>query len=182
MARRYRRAASSRLSLRPASISPSAAKDQIICFEILGRLAQRAFDLSYANLGFDGTDDTDRHPILKLEYVRQIALEAIGPEMRAGRRIDKLASDAHAGPSLADAALQYVANPKFLGRPGERQATCPCRRSSNCGRSRRMRYARQRGDDVLDHPIGKIFLLGIAAHVLEWQHGDRRLVRQRQSL
>ena len=34
------------------------------------------------------------------------------------------------------------------------------------------------GDDVLDHAVGEILLLGIAAHVLERQHGDRRLVGQ----
>ena len=38
--------------------------------------------------------------------------------------------------------------------------------------------ARQRGDDVLDHAVGEILLLGIAAHVLERQHGDGRLVGQ----
>jgi hypothetical protein len=38
--------------------------------------------------------------------------------------------------------------------------------------------ARQRSDDILHHPVGKILLLGIAAHVLERQHRDRRLVGQ----
>ena len=37
---------------------------------------------------------------------------------------------------------------------------------------------RERGDNFLNHPIGKILLLGIAAHVLERQHGDGRLVRK----
>src|SRR5262249_10297997 len=37
---------------------------------------------------------------------------------------------------------------------------------------------RQRGDDLLDHPVGKVLLLWIAAHVLERQYGDRRLVRK----
>ena len=37
---------------------------------------------------------------------------------------------------------------------------------------------RQFGDDVLDDAVGEVFLLRIAAHVLERQHGDRRLVGQ----
>ena len=37
---------------------------------------------------------------------------------------------------------------------------------------------RNRGDDFLDHAIDEIFLLGITAHICEWQHGDRRLVGQ----
>ena len=39
---------------------------------------------------------------------------------------------------------------------------------------------RERGDDLLDHAVGEIFLLRVAAHVLERQHRDRRLVGQRQ--
>ena len=38
---------------------------------------------------------------------------------------------------------------------------------------------RQSGDDVLDHPVGEIVLLRVAAHVLKRQHRDRRLVGQR---
>jgi hypothetical protein len=38
--------------------------------------------------------------------------------------------------------------------------------------------ARQAGDDVLDHAVDKIILLGIAAHIGEWQDGDRRTVGQ----
>jgi len=40
-------------------------------------------------------------------------------------------------------------------------------------------YARECGDDLLDHAVGEIFLLGVAAHILEGQDGDRRLVGQR---
>src|SRR5262249_17491504 len=37
---------------------------------------------------------------------------------------------------------------------------------------------RQRGDDLLDHTVCKIFLLRVAAHIGKRQHRDRRLVRQ----
>ena len=40
--------------------------------------------------------------------------------------------------------------------------------------------AGQAGDDVFDHAVDEIVLLGISAHVLERQHRDRRPVRQRQ--
>ncbi len=33
---------------------------------------------------------------------------------------------------------------------------------------------------LLDHTVGEILLLGIAAHILERQHRQRRLVRERQ--
>jgi hypothetical protein len=35
-------------------------------------------------------------------------------------------------------------------------------------------------DDLLDHAVGEIFLLRIAAHIGEGQHCDRRLVGERQ--
>jgi hypothetical protein len=37
--------------------------------------------------------------------------------------------------------------------------------------------ARERGDDLLDHAVGEIFLLGITAEVDERQHSERGLVR-----
>src|SRR5262249_23716855 len=37
------------------------------------------------------------------------------------------------------------------------------------------------GDDLLDHAVREIFLLGVAAHVLKRQDRDRRLVRERQN-
>src|SRR5687767_12056291 len=39
---------------------------------------------------------------------------------------------------------------------------------------------RKRGDDLLNNSIRKIFLLGIAAHVLERKHRNGRLIGQRE--
>ena len=41
---------------------------------------------------------------------------------------------------------------------------------------------RQRRNDFFDHAVGEVLLLGIAAHVLERQHGDRRFVGQWEGL
>ena len=40
--------------------------------------------------------------------------------------------------------------------------------------------ARERGDDLLDHPIGEVFLLGVSAQIGEREYRDRGLVGQRQ--
>src|SRR6516165_410843 len=40
--------------------------------------------------------------------------------------------------------------------------------------------ARERSDDLLDHPVCEIVLIGIAAHIGERQHCDRGLVGQRE--
>ena len=36
------------------------------------------------------------------------------------------------------------------------------------------------GDDLLDHAVGKILLLRVAAQIVEWQDGYRRLVGKRE--
>jgi hypothetical protein len=38
--------------------------------------------------------------------------------------------------------------------------------------------AGERGDDLFDHAVGEIFLLGVAAHIGERQRCDRRLTGQ----
>ena len=42
-------------------------------------------------------------------------------------------------------------------------------------------YTRQGGDDLLDHAVGEIFLLRVAAHIGEGQNRDRRLVGERRA-
>ena len=55
----------------------------------------------------------DRHLVLKLEDVFERAVEAIGPEMRAGDRIDQLRGDAHPVAALAHRAFEHVAHAEF---------------------------------------------------------------------
>jgi hypothetical protein len=96
--------------------------------------------------------------------------------MGAARRIDQLAGDAHAAAGLADASLQHVAHAELAADLAD------VRRLALVGEARIARDheqrldAREAGDDVLDHAVGEVFLLRIAAHVLERQDGNRRLV------
>ena len=39
--------------------------------------------------------------------------------------------------------------------------------------------ATERGYEVFGDAVGKIFLLGISAHIVEWQYGDGRSVGER---
>ena len=38
---------------------------------------------------------------------------------------------------------------------------------------------RDSADNLLDHAVGEILLLGVSAHVLEWHDRQRRPIRQR---
>src|SRR5215470_3177624 len=42
--------------------------------------------------------------------------------------------------------------------------------------------SRESRNDLLDHSVGKVFLLQIAAHILEWQDGYGGFVRERKRL
>src|SRR5438552_131822 len=106
----------------------------------------------------------------------QDAVIFVGPNMRAGLSLDELSRDAQAIAAFAQAALEHVANAELapdlldvddLALVGE--ARIPRDHEQPID-------PRQAGDDILDHAVGEILLLGIAAHVLERQHRDRRLV------
>ena len=51
---------------------------------------------------------------MQLEQVRNVLLEAFGPEMRAGRRVDELRVDPHPVLIALHRAFEDVANAKFL--------------------------------------------------------------------
>src|ERR1700722_17143018 len=96
--------------------------------------------------------------------------------MRAGTGLDELAGNADLAARLSDTAFQHVADTQLssnlldvdsLALVGE----------ARIARDDKQRFeARERSDDVLDHPVREVFLLGIARHVLEWQHRDGRLI------
>ena len=89
--------------------------------------------------------------------------------MRAGLGVDELRGDAHAVARLAHAAFEHIADAELasdlphvdrLALVGE----------ARIARDHEQPFdARQAGDDVLDHAVGEILLLRIAAHVLERQ-------------
>ena len=54
------------------------------------------------------------HLILQLEEIGYVLLEAVGPKMRAGFRVDKLRVDAHAVLIALHRAFEHVADAEFL--------------------------------------------------------------------
>src|SRR5215470_18551123 len=118
---------------------------------------------------------------MERKNVSQITLEPVRPNVRACHRIDQLPRDANFPRRLAYSPLKYIAHAKpspdllyIDGFAFERKA----RIASN---HKQPFEAGERGDDFVNHPIRKILLLWIAAHVLERQHGDGGLVGKRKS-
>ena len=54
------------------------------------------------------------HLILKLEQVGDIFLEAVGPKMRAGFRVNELGVDAHQVLVALHGAFEHIAHAEFL--------------------------------------------------------------------
>ena len=111
----------------------------------------------------------------------KLAVEAIRPKMRTVRRFDELAGDAQTVAGLAHASFQDIAHTELAPNLAhvDRAALVG---EGRVARDHEQRLAaRQAGDDVLDQAVDEVLLLGIAAHVLKGQHGNRWLVGKRQS-
>jgi hypothetical protein len=65
----------------------------------------------------DDARSADRDFVLKLEDVFKQTVEPVGPEIRAGRRIDKLRADAHAAAGFANRTFENVAHSQFTPDP-----------------------------------------------------------------
>src|SRR6185437_17168802 len=96
----------------------------------------------------DDAGDARRHLVLKVEHVFDLALEAVGPEMRAGARIDELPGDAQAAAGLAHRAFEDIVDGELapdllhvdrLSLVGEARIARENEEPSD---------ARQRGDDL----------------------------------
>src|SRR5260370_1482809 len=100
--------------------------------------------------------------------------------MRSCCSFDQLRSNAYPTARPAYGAFQEIAHTQFAPNLLHVNRTTLVGETRISGDHEEPANAGQRRDNVLDHAISEIFLLGIAAHVLERQHRDRGLVGQRQ--
>jgi hypothetical protein len=112
--------------------------------------------------------------VLNGEDVGQLPIEPLRPEVPAGGRVDELRGDPDPAAGLADAALEDMTHAEALADLADIDVLALEGEGRVAGDDEKLRQLRQRGDDVLGNAVSEIFLLGIAAHVGERQHGDRR--------
>jgi len=143
------------------------AQIEIMGREIVRPAIGRSADLGGLQCWLDDTSNANRDIVLKLQDVLHIAVEAVGPEMRPVCRIDQLGSDAHASARSAHRALENVTHAELapdlihidgLAFVGEGGIASDDEKPADAG---------QCGDDLLDHAVGEIFLLRVAAHIGE---------------
>ena len=86
--------------------------------------------------------------------------------------LDELPGDANAFPSLAHAAFEHVANAKLAADLLDVDGFALVGEGRISRDDEKRSGSRQSGDDVLDHPVGEIFLLRIVDS--DWRRAARR--------
>src|SRR6516225_554992 len=109
---------------------------------------------------------------MESEKADQVALEPIRPDVCTRHRINQLACDANLSCRPAHRPLKNVAHAKPASDLLDIDGLALERKARIASDHEQRFEPRERGDDFLNHPIGKILLLGITAHVLERQYRD----------
>ena len=152
----------------------AAAKKTIVSLHV-GRLGvgqPRLF--GRAERDFERVDNSARDVVLDRKDIRQIAVVAVGPEVRAGRGVDELRGNPTRLPARRIEPSSTERTPR--SRPTARTSTeRPLKVklelraiTSQAG------DLRQVGDDVFADAVGEVLLLRVARHVGERQNGNRR--------
>src|SRR5947207_5023094 len=98
--------------------------------------------------------------------------------MHAASGLNQLGSDAHAIAALPNRAFEHIADAKVTANLLHIDRLSLVGESRIAGDHEKPADLGERRCDFLDHAVGKVLLLWIAAHVLERQYRDRRLVRK----
>ena len=159
------------------------AQIEVVGVETFGTLAPRALDLGPLQTRLDDADDCSRVILSCRSNTSSSA-----PSYRSAQRCAPVsasincAGDAQAVARLAHAPFQNIAHAEFAPDLPDIDGLALVGEARIAGDHEQPFDPRQAGDDVLDHAVGEIFLLRIAAHVLERQHRDRGLVGQGEAL
>src|SRR5262249_50029033 len=110
------------------------------------------------------------------ENIRQVTLEPVRPDVRPRNGINQLPRDANFPRCSANRPLKDIAHAKPASDLLYVDGFAFERKARVASDDEQPSEPRKRGDDFLNHAVGKILLFGIAAHVLERQHGDGGLI------
>src|SRR5207247_3086625 len=127
-------------------------------------------------LWLDGCDNGDRYLVLESENVCQVALEPVRPDVCPCNRVNQLPYDANFPRRLAHGSLKDITDAKPASDLLDIDGFAFERKARIASDDEQPFEPRKRGDDLLNHSVREVFLFGIAAHVLERQHGDGGLV------
>ncbi len=120
------------------------------------------------------------NPVLKIEYFLYGTVIMFGPDVRARPGFDQLHGNPDAVAGFLHTAFQQIGDPQ-LPADIDGIGHAVLEGKSGIARDHEERAnARKRRGYRLDDAIGEKILRGIAGHIVERQHRDRRLIGQRQ--
>src|SRR5215471_12794522 len=97
--------------------------------------------------------------------------------MCPGARVDQLSGDADSTSALAHRAFKHVTDSELPPDLLHIDGLALVSEARITGGDEQPADAREGGRDLLDHAVSEIFLLRIAAQIVERQHRERGLVR-----
>ena len=110
--------------------------------------------------------------VLECEDVPQLAVVGLGPDVVTRGGVDELGADPHPVPRPAHAPLHHVADAQLPAHLLHVHRLALVGEARVPGDHRELAPAREPRDQILGDPVGEVLLLGIAAQVVEGQHGD----------
>ena len=118
--------------------------------------------------GRDGPGDL----VLNREHVFHVAVKSLRPDVAAVVSGDQLAGDADAVAGLADTAFEDVRHTESLGDLANVGVLALEGEGGGTGDDAQIGDVRQHVDDLFGQAVAEVFLLLVAAHVGEGEHGD----------
>ena len=108
-----------------------------------------------------------------------LAVVAFGPVVAAGRGVDKLRADAQSRAGAAYAAFEHVTHAELARDLFHVDRAVLVDEGRVAGDHEQPVDAGEPGDQILGQAVGEMLLIRVAAQIVERQHRNGRLVRQR---
>ena len=137
------------------------AQIEVVGVKAVGPLTLGALNLGAAEIWLDDSDDAMRDLVLQIAHVLDRAVVPIRPQVRARLGFEQLRRDTQARSRFANAALQHVTHAQFAPDLPDVDRLALVDEARIASDHEQPFDSRKPGDDVLDNPVDKIFLLGV---------------------
>src|SRR5215471_20835090 len=153
-----------------------SSKIKIVGGEVLLSPPRCDCNFCLKQLRLDGGDNGNRYVVLESKNICEVTLEPVCPNVRARHSVNQLSCDANFARRLAHGPLKDVAHAEATPDLLDIDSSAFEGETRIASDDEQRFEPRQCGDDLFNHPIGKVLLLQITAYVLEREHRNRRLV------
>ncbi len=150
-----------------------AQQVQVVSVGVAGRLLLDPLFLLRRQGHRECSGDLLRDLALHFEDVGQLTVEGLAPQMLLGAGIHQVDDDPDPRPRLAHASLEDRSNAELFRDRGDLLGRLLVLHRGRPGDHLERADLGELGDDVVGDPVAEVLVLGIGAHVLERQHGDR---------